>query len=343
MKTQKIKSLISVLAIAAGIIMFNPSSASAAWKHDGHGWWNTEGSSYSIGWRNIDNAWYYFGSDGYMKTGWTNVNETWYYLSQSGEMKTGWLHDGSSWYYLDSSGAMKSGWINDNGTWYYTNESGVMQTGWLTINNKTYYLNESGAMVTGDVTINGVKYTFASNGEQISSASATDTDNKNENANTDENSASSSTSGGGGGGGGSSAPSDNNINNSKFLGYSDLYGTWTISSHIKNSEMQTSLSDSDIKFVIGLDFTVSKDGIYYDALINVTNPTVKESILTNSEFKDKFGTSLSKLGISGDKVNCITVSAKDNEGKTRTGYVIVSNNKNVYAIVKGAAFRLKRA
>ena len=340
MKSKKLKNLFSVLALASGIILFNPTSVSAAWKYDGQGWWNTEGNSYSVGWKNINNQWYYFGSDGYMKTGWINVNGTWYYLNESGDMKTGWLYTGGLWYYLDNSGAMRTGWINNNGTWYYTNESGAMQTGFLTLNNSTYYLNQSGAMVTGDITIDGIKYTFASSGEKITSSSVSNTTNQNTN-NTEDSTGSSTSSGSGGGGGGSSLP--NNNNTTKFLGYSDLYGTWNINSYIKDSGMKTSLSDSEIKFVVGLDFTVSKDKIYYDALINATNPTVKESVLTNSEFEKKFGTSISKLGISGDKVNCITVSAKDNSGNTKTGYVIVSSNDDVYAIVKGAAFRLKRA
>ncbi|MDO5517455.1 MAG: N-acetylmuramoyl-L-alanine amidase family protein [Clostridium sp.] len=339
MKIRKIKTLVSVLALAAGIIMFNPSSASAAWKHDGYGWWNTEGSYYSIGWRNIDNNWYYFDSNGYMKTGWAHVNGTWYYLNESGSMKTGWLNSNNSWYYLDNSGAMKTGWINSNGTWYYTNQSGAMHTGLLTLGNNTYYLNESGAMATGDVTLNGVKYTFASSGEKISSTPVSDNSNTTGN---NENIADTSDKVSSGGGGGSSSPSDND-NSTKFAGYSDLYGTWTIESYIKDSGIKTSLSDSEIKFVVGLDFIVSKDKIYYDSLINAANPDVEEFELNNIEFNRKFGTSLSKLGIYGDTVNCIRVSAKDSSNNTKTGYIITDKNDNVYAIVKGAAFRLERA
>ena len=336
MKSKKLKNLFTVLALASGIILFNPNSASAAWKHDGQGWWNTEGSSYSIGWRNINNQWYYFGSDGYMKTGWINNNGTWYYLNESGDMKTGWLYNGGLWYYLDNSGAMRTGWINDNGTWYYTNESGAMQTGFLTLNNNTYYLNQSGAMVTGDITIDGVKYTFASSGEKISSSSVSHTNNQT--INNTEHSTGSPTSGGGGGG----SSSTQNNNTTSFLGYSDLYGNWNIDSYIKDSGMTTTLSGLIINSAIDEKFTVTKEGIL-TSLGDFLNPTVKESILTNSEFKKKFGTSISRLGISGDKVNCITVSGKDNSGDTKTGYIIVSGNDGVYAIVKGAAFKLTRA
>jgi hypothetical protein len=42
-------------------------AASAEWKQDSNGWWNTEGSSWwSVGWKEIDGKWYYFGQDGYM-------------------------------------------------------------------------------------------------------------------------------------------------------------------------------------------------------------------------------------------------------------------------------------
>ncbi|MGM9935019.1 N-acetylmuramoyl-L-alanine amidase family protein [uncultured Clostridium sp.] len=343
MKGKMIKSFIAGLTLILGISVVNPVSASAAWKQDSNGWWNTEGDSWSIGWRKIDGSWYFFGSDGYMKTGWVNDNGSWYYLSNSGAMKTGWINDNNSWYFLNTSGVMQKGWVNDNGTWYYTNESGVMQTGFLTLNDKTYYLNESGAMITGDITLNGVKYSFNANGEKISSTDIqnnTSADVTTEDATTaNETVKDETTSGGGGGGGGSASGS---TNDSDFASYSDLYGKWVVKSYIKNSGMNTSLSDDQIALIVGEKFTVSKDKIYH-ALYSVSNPSIEETILDNSEFKEKFGINISNLGIKGDKVNCIKISAADDSGVTRTGYVIVSSNKNVYAIGKGAAFKLAKA
>lgn len=61
-----IKRLVTSLLIAATVISINPIGASAEWKQDSNGWWNTEGSSYSKGWTAIDGKWYYFNSNGYM-------------------------------------------------------------------------------------------------------------------------------------------------------------------------------------------------------------------------------------------------------------------------------------
>lgn len=315
MKGKMIKSFITGLAFVLGISAASPICASAAWKQDSNGWWNTEGSSYSTGWKQIDGAWYYFASNGYMQTGWVN--------------------DNGSWYYLNNSGAMKTGWINDNGTWYYTNESGVMLTGFLTLDNKTYYLNESGSMVTGDITLNGIKYSFDVNGEKIGLTTVETTESTN--ATTENEVVKDETTSGGGGGGSASGSND-----STFASYSDLYGKWTVKSYIKNSGMNTSLSSDQIDLIVGEKFTVAKDKIYH-TLYSVSNPTIDENILDNTEFKDKFGIDISNLGIKGDKVNCITISAEDESGITRTGYVIVASNKSVYAIGKGAAFKLAKA
>jgi len=70
MRRLKLTKTIASLLIVASILVLNPIGANAEWKQDSNGWWNTDGSSYSIGWKEIDGKWYYFGQDGYMKTGW---------------------------------------------------------------------------------------------------------------------------------------------------------------------------------------------------------------------------------------------------------------------------------
>ena len=167
MKSLKLKKLIAVVVTALTIATVSPIGASAAWKQDSNGWWNTKANSWSTGWESIDGSWYYFGSNGYMKTGWANDNGTWYFMQPSGAMKTGWINDGGKWYYAAPSGAMKTGWINDGGTWYFTAASGAMQTGVVEVDGKVYYLAPSGAMATGAVTIGGVTYNFAVSGEAI--------------------------------------------------------------------------------------------------------------------------------------------------------------------------------
>lgn len=60
------KLIISLITVIALILVVNPIGASAEWKQDSKGWWNKEGKSYSIGWKQIDSKWYYFNQDGYM-------------------------------------------------------------------------------------------------------------------------------------------------------------------------------------------------------------------------------------------------------------------------------------
>lgn len=335
MKGKMIKSFIAGLTLILGISVVNPVSASAAWKQDSNGWWNTEGDSWSIGWRKIDGSWYFFGSNGYMKTGWVNDNGSWYYLSNSGAMKTGWINDNNSWYFLNASGAMQKGWINDNGTWYYTNESGVMQTGFLTLDNNTYYLNESGAMVTGDITINGVKHSFNTNGEKISQSlldnNPISTDKTTENTATEEE----STTSGGGGGGGNSA--SDTIKDSDLPSYSDLYGTWKVSKYISDSGIKTELPALIINSAPGEKVVVSADKISSNGYSTV-NPYIDETILTNDEFKNIWGVNLSNIGISDTKVKCITITRSENTNQTVD--VIVTKDKKAVAIVQGAAFKM---
>lgn len=103
MKKLKLTKIIvnSILIVSA--LISNSIGASAEWKQDNIGWWYTEGSSWSVGWRLVDEKWYYFGEDGYMKTGWLqDSNGKWYYLNSDGSMVHNTTIDG---YIIGSDGS----------------------------------------------------------------------------------------------------------------------------------------------------------------------------------------------------------------------------------------------
>jgi len=66
MKTLKLAKVIVSALIIVSTLVLNPIGASAEWKQDNIGWWNTEGNSWSLGWKEIDGKWYYFWGNGYM-------------------------------------------------------------------------------------------------------------------------------------------------------------------------------------------------------------------------------------------------------------------------------------
>ncbi|GEP64502.1 hypothetical protein CBE01nite_22700 [Clostridium beijerinckii] len=68
MKRLKLTKIIAGSLIALSVLALNPIGASAQWKQDSKGWWDSEGSSWSKGWKDINGKWYYFDYDtGYMK------------------------------------------------------------------------------------------------------------------------------------------------------------------------------------------------------------------------------------------------------------------------------------
>lgn len=83
---KKIKKIIALILGVLSLSTLYTVNANAAWVKDSYGWWNTEGNSWSIGWKLIDGEWYYFDSEGYMKTGWLLDSSKWYYLNSDGTM-----------------------------------------------------------------------------------------------------------------------------------------------------------------------------------------------------------------------------------------------------------------
>ncbi|ACD53377.1 cell wall-binding protein [Clostridium botulinum] len=107
MKKKFLKATMAIMI--ASVTVLTPITANAAWKQNSTGWWYTQGNSYTMGWCQIDNQWYYFDNNGYMKTGWINDNGNWYYCWSNGQM----AHDcyiGN--YYLNSKGV----WTTNTGS-----------------------------------------------------------------------------------------------------------------------------------------------------------------------------------------------------------------------------------
>ena len=71
-------------------------------EEDMGGWRYLYQDEYLTSWAMINDKWYFFGTNGYMKTGWLEYKGQWYYMDpENGVMQTNRIIDG---YQLDSSG-----------------------------------------------------------------------------------------------------------------------------------------------------------------------------------------------------------------------------------------------
>ncbi|EHI98743.1 cell wall binding repeat-containing protein [Clostridium sp. DL-VIII] len=115
------KIIVSTLVIVS-VLILNPIGASAEWEQDNQGWWYTEGSSWSVGWKLIDWKWYYFGEDGYMKTGWIKYDSKSYYLNSDGSMAHDTTIDGcavgsdGAWNQIAGTSSIHVSKVNPNAT-----------------------------------------------------------------------------------------------------------------------------------------------------------------------------------------------------------------------------------
>lgn len=72
------------------------------WEQDARGWRYLYQEGYLTSWAMINDKWYFFGTDSYMKTGWQEYKDQWYYLSpDNGVMQTNCTIDG---YQINGSG-----------------------------------------------------------------------------------------------------------------------------------------------------------------------------------------------------------------------------------------------
>jgi len=134
-------------------------------------------------------------------------------------------------------------------------------------------------------------------------------------------------------------PTDSSTSDSSDSSYyKSLYGTWTITNHIP-SNIKTTLSDSIISFCIGQKFTIEKDKIT-SIYATISNPTIKEGIMTASDFSNTYNDTFKNLGISGDKVKYIQITQTENINHSVT--IFIADDGKVYALLGGALFELKK-
>jgi hypothetical protein len=108
---KNLKRIIASTIMIMALVAMNPIAAHAEWIPSEGGWWYSQGNSYSVGWSQINGQWYYFDSDGYMKTGWIMNSGNLYYLKPNGSM----VHDSYIGnYYFDNNGVCQL--QNDIGT-----------------------------------------------------------------------------------------------------------------------------------------------------------------------------------------------------------------------------------
>lgn len=129
----------------------------------------SEGPSVMKGWVFDGGSWRYalegVGSHQTYATGWLWEGTGWYYFNSDGTLRSGWLWD-KAWYHLNTAhngffGAMEDGWIWEAGEWYYLNPDancglrGHMCTGWTFDGLAWYYLQPNGAMLRNSPTPDG--------------------------------------------------------------------------------------------------------------------------------------------------------------------------------------------
>ena len=203
----KIKKIVSAVCLALGLALTVPAAASFqsgspsivfaadGWQQDDTGWYYLKNDQRLTGLRTINNAKYYFDTDGYRQTGIVKLDQKAYFFNPgTGRLCTGIkglsrLADTNDFYYFlkqkDGSVAVNQ-WITHKGKKYYAGSDGKLLFGTVRVksklyhltpdgmmtdygrssyNNKYYYATAKGPLKTGMQNINGKLYYFStSNG-----------------------------------------------------------------------------------------------------------------------------------------------------------------------------------
>lgn len=103
-----------------------------------------------LGWKYINENWYYFDLDNASKYSNTirTINEVDYSFDSTGALETGWIKNSDGGYYFaNSSGALiKDKWMQLSNTWYYFKDK-LMATGLIQIDGKNQLFNNNGAWI----------------------------------------------------------------------------------------------------------------------------------------------------------------------------------------------------
>ena len=98
-----------------------------------------------VGFRKLDNKWYYFTNDGDLCVGLSEISGHTYYFLEDGQMYSGWQEIFDKWYYFDSNGVMVTGWYKKSDKWYYFDETGAMLANTsMTDGDRTFYFDSDG-------------------------------------------------------------------------------------------------------------------------------------------------------------------------------------------------------
>ncbi|MDU6352161.1 MAG: hypothetical protein E6573_02940, partial [Streptococcus mitis] len=79
---------------------------------------------------------------------WMITDGRWWFKYTSGGYAKHWEFLDNKWYYFDDQGWMKSNeWINPDGNWYYLSNDGSMLTDYNRVNGKPYFFRSNGVCV----------------------------------------------------------------------------------------------------------------------------------------------------------------------------------------------------
>ena len=120
-------------------------------------------------WAIVDDARYYFGSDGLAVAGRQKIGDCWYYFDDECRMQTGWVtwKDGTKSFF-DWDGRALTGWRSFNGVKYYFDPSTAMSLRWSQkLDGRWYYFDSASRMTKGIVTWkDGTKSYYDSQGRE---------------------------------------------------------------------------------------------------------------------------------------------------------------------------------